>query len=281
MFAATRQNFQQLVVQNSRRGFVLVDFWSPRAGPSLRQREVLTELANEFAGRFLLATVNTDEEKQIAADYGVRSLPSLKLFRHGKIIEELRGMQPVADYRRLIERHLAQAADPLQNAALAAWQAGKQEQALQLLAQGAMEDRQNPALPLLMAKLLTQAQRAADAHRLLSALPAPLREDEAIVKLSAHLDFLVTAADAPEQQQLQARIAADPADHQARYQLAAQLLTQDEIGAALEQLMAIERHQPTFRDGAPRKGLLALFSLLDAGDERVKRYRAELFNLRH
>jgi putative thioredoxin len=281
IFAATRQNFDQLVLQNSRRGLVLVDFWSPRAGPSLRQREILARLADEFNGRFLLATVNTDEEKQLAKDYAVHSLPSFKLFRHGKVSEEIRGMQPEADYRKIVQRHLAKAGDPLQASALRAWRAGEQEKALQLLAEGAMEDPENPAIPLLMAKLLMQAKRIEDAHALLSALPSPARDDEQVIQLGAHLNFIQVAASAPDKAHLQSRIESAPDDHQARYQLAAILLTEDAFEASMEQLMAIERQQPNFQEGAARNGLMALFNMLDTDDERVKRFRNELFRLRH
>lgn len=72
---ATNENFAQLVVENSRKGPVLVDFWAQWAGPSLRQGELLLRLAREYGGRFLLVTVNTDHQKGIAREMGVKSLP--------------------------------------------------------------------------------------------------------------------------------------------------------------------------------------------------------------
>ena len=281
IFAATGANFDQLVLQNSRRGLVLVDFWSPRAGPSLRQRELLTRLAEALAGRFLLITVTTDEEQQLARDYGVRSLPSFKLFRNGRVVEEVRGMQPEADYRRIVERHLAASGSAVQRTALAAWQAGARDKAIGILAEGAMADPEDAGLPLLMAKLLVQSGRHSDAHEVLTALPPPACEDPEIVQLSARLDFLVTAADAPNAKELEAQLAQHPDDHASRYRLAAVLLGRDDYEGAMEQLMTIQRRAPDFRNGRARKGLLALFNMLDAGDERVKRFRAELFNLSH
>lgn len=281
IFAATGENFDQLVVQNSRRGLVLVDFWSPKAGPSLRQREMLTRLAKQLGGRVLLATVNTDEQKQLARDYGVHSLPFCKLFRHGRVAEDVRGVQPEADYRKIVERHLAGAAGGVQRAALEAWQVGGQDQAIAILAEGAMADPEDAELPLLMAKLLMQIGRHADAHEVLTAVPAPVSDDPRIVQLSAHLDFLVTAAKAGEVQQLEDRLAQQPDDHESRYRLASVQLVRDDCEGAMEQLMILVRAAPDFRNGVARKGLLALFNMLDAGDERVKRYRAELFNLSH
>ena len=281
IFAATGANFDQLVLQNSRRGLVLVDFWSPRAGPSLRQRELLTRLAETFGGRFLLVTVNTDEEQQLARDYGVRSLPSFKLFRNGRVVKEVRGMQPEADYRSIIERQLAGSGSAVQRAALAAWQGGARDQAIGILAEGAMADPEDAGLPLLMAKLLVQSGRHGDAHEVLMALPPPACDDPEIAQLSARLDFLVTAADAPDAKELEAQLVQQPDDHACRYRLAAVLLGRDDYEGAMEQLMTIQRKASDFRSGRARKGLLALFNMLDAGDARVKRFRTELFNLSH
>ena len=281
VYSAAEVNFDQLVLQNSRRGLVLVDFWSPRAGPSLRQRELLTRLAEAFDGRFLLITVNTDEEQQLARDYGVRSLPSFKLFRNGRVVEEVRGVQPEADYRSIVERHLAASGSAVQRAALAAWQEGMRDKAIGILAEGAMADPEDSGLPLLMAKLLVQSGRHGDAHEVLMALPPPACDDPSIMQLSARLDFLVAAVDAPDAKELEAQLAQQPDDHVSRYRLAAVLLERDDCEGAMEQLMSIQRRAPDFRNGRARKGLLSLFNLLDAGDERVKRFRAELFNLSH
>lgn len=281
IYAADPSNFEQLVLENSRRGLVLVDFWSPRAGPSLRQREMLSKLAEAMAGRFLLVTVNTDEQKKLADDFGVRSLPSFKLFRNGKVVEEVRGIQPEADYRGIVERHLAGTTDRIQQAALANWQAGQREKALQILAEAAVNDPGNPKLPLLMAKLLMQQGRHGDALEVLEAVPEPACDDPELSRMTAHLAFIAAAEQARPIEQLGERVASVPDDWAARYQLAAVLLTQDDFEGAMEQLMAIQRAAPDYDKGAARKGLLALFHMLDAGDERVKRYRSELFNLSH
>ncbi len=281
IFAATAENFAELVLENSRRGLVLVDFWSPRAGPSLRQREVLSALARSMGGRFLLATVNTDEQKKLAEDYGVRSLPSCKLFRNAKVVEELRGMQPEADYRRIVERHLAGPGGRVQQAALQAWQSGQAERALKILAEAAVEQPDDPNLPLLMAKLLVRQGRQADAWEIPTAVPPPAAYDKYRAQLRAHLDFSVTAAAGGDAGEPARTVASAPDDWEARYRLASVRLVGDDYEGAMEQLMAIQRGRPGFRDGIARKGLLALFNMLDAGDQRVKRYRSELFKLTH
>lgn len=279
IYAATQENFSRLVLENSRRGLVLVDFWAPWVGPSLRQREMLVALAEEYRGRFLLVTVNTDEQKRIADDYGVRSLPLCKLFRHGRVVETLHGVQPRADYREAVERYLGALASPAQQAAMRAWSQGDQEQALRILAEAAMENPADLEVPLLMSKLLVQLQRMDDAHALLSALPPEARDQEGIARMLAHLDFLVTAAKAPEREALEGRLEQEPGDLEARYQLAAHALVTDEFDTAMGQLLEILRQDRSFRQGAARRGLKALFDNLGSDDPRVKSYRAEFFRL--
>lgn len=130
----SQDNFGELVLENSRRGPVLVDFWSPRVGPFLRQRDLLVRLAQAYGGRFLLVSIDTDRERGLVADYGVRSLPSCKLFRQGRLVEQVFGLQPEAHYRALIDRHLPVVADGVTATALRAWNQGDGEGAVRILA---------------------------------------------------------------------------------------------------------------------------------------------------
>lgn len=277
VFCATRANFQQLVIENSRKGPVLVDFWAPWAGPSLRQGELLRRLAADYGGRFLLVTVDTDREKAIAAELGVKSLPSCRLFRHGRVVEQIHGMQTEADYRALIDRHCLALADRVQAAALELWVRGEQEKAIQVLAEGAMAEPERPELPLLMAKLLTQAGRPADAFAVLDALPFALRQLATIERLHTHLGFLVEAEDAPAQAEIDAALAADPGRLDLRLARAARALVADDYDQALAELAEIHRRDPGFRDGIGRRGLIAVLGQLGPDDPRAGAYRRLLF----
>jgi putative thioredoxin len=276
----TADNFAGLVVENSRKGLVVVDFWAPWVGPSLRQREMLMEVVEQLPGRFLLVTVNTDREKGLAHELGVKSLPACKLFRHGRVVEDLHGVQPHADYRRVIERHLG-ASDAVRRAAVEAWQAGRHDRAVQILAEGAMADPTDPGLPELMAKLLMRQGRHADALEVLRALPPELREVPALTPLIAHLSFIAAADDAPAPEVLERRLADDADDCDARFQLASLKLMADDYETALQQLIEIVRRDRSWKDDLARHGLLALFETLGSDADLVRRYRAELFRLNY
>lgn len=275
----TTDNFDRLVLENSKRGLVLVDFWAPWVGPSLRQREILIDLAERYAGRFLLVSVNTDDQKRLAERFGVRSLPAFKLFHHGELVAEYHGVQPEADYPRIVEAYVEKQLDETSRQAIAAWQAGDPDRALQLLAEAAIDAPDNLAYPALMTKILMRQARYRDAHALLTALPAAARDAVEIRNLLAHLDFIVTAEDAGPREALQARLADEPDDPALRYRLAAVTLLGDDMQGALDLLLQLVRSHPGWRDGIARKGMRAVLDRLDPNDAQVARYRRELYRL--
>ncbi len=283
----TSANFAALVLENSRKGPVLVDFWAEWAGPSLRQGELLRRLARAYGGRFLLVSLNTDREKEIAHRYGVKGLPSCKLFRHGRVVEEIHGMQTEADYRELIDRHLTPLADRAQAAALAAWEAGDQERGIQVLAEAAMAEPDNAAIPLLLAKLLIRQGRHPDAHAVLAALPPTLRTGREIRRLYTHLELIMTARDSGDRGDSGAAVSSTesaradagpaPDDHAARFALGARCVVADDYAGALGHFAELERRAPGYRDGLAHEALLLVMDLLGPDDEQVRRYRRSLF----
>jgi putative thioredoxin len=275
----TAENFDRLVLENSRCGLVLVDFWAPWVGPSLRQREILSDLAEQHGGRFLLVSVNTDEQKQLAERFGVRSLPSFKLFHQGEMVAEYHGVQPEADYPRIVAQYVQKALDPSCREAITAWQAGQPDKALQLLAEAAVNQPQNLSFPALMGKILMRQERYREALALLTALPSEAQDEAEIRNLLAHLDFIVTAQEAIPRERLEQALDERPDDPELSYRLAASALIGDDIETALDLLLALARSHPGYRNGIARKGMRAVLERLDGEDERVARYRRELYRL--
>ena len=279
VFDATADNFRTLVLANSDKGPVVVNFWSPRAGPCLMLMPRLLKLAEEFRGRFLLVRLNTDTFARLARDQGVTSIPTTKVFRHGTVVDTLHGAESEASLRAFLRKHLGGPTGELRTAALRAFESGDAERAASLAAQAALAEPDDPRIPLDVAKLLMLQGRYAQAEALLAALPTTLREQEPVRNLLTHASLLNAAREAPAPEALEQAIAARPDDLEARYRLGAARLMQDDYEGALAQLLEIARRDPSFRDGAGRKGLLALFGLLGEQDARTQRYRTELLNL--
>jgi putative thioredoxin len=276
VFDATAENFPRLVLENSGKGPVLVNYWSPRAGPCLMLMPRLVRLATEFGGRFLLVMLNTDEFGRLAREHGVMSLPVVKAFRHGRAVDTLHGAESEEVLRGFIQKQLADSADSRLRAALAAQARGDTGSALRLAAEAALADPHNTRIPLELAKLLVLQERYAQADDLLQALPEEARATPELRKLATHVAFLRAARDAPAAAQLEQAIAADPDNLEARYQLGAVRLVASDYDAAMQQLLEIAARGRGARRDTGRNGLLALFELLGDDDERVQRYRALL-----
>lgn len=268
VFDTNADNFPRLV---------LVNYWSPKAGPCMMLMPRLVRLAGEFGGRFLLVMLNTDEMSQLARSHGVVSLPTVKVYRHGKVVDTLHGAESEDSLRNFIRKQLAGSTDTLLLNALGAHAQGDTASAVRVAAEAALADPQNIRIPLELAKLLVLQGRYAQADDLLQALPVEVRDElPELRELAAHVSILRTARDAPPIVELEQAITTNPDNLEARYQLSAVRLVANDYDAAMQQLLEIARRDRNFRHDAGRAGLHALFELLGEDDERVRRYRALL-----
>lgn len=270
---ASRENFNQLVLGNSDKGPVMVHFWTPKAGPCMLLNPRLIKLVTEYGGKCLLVLANTDELGQIAHQYGVTSVPTVKFFRHGKVVHTIHGAEADAEFHKVLERFIARDVDVTHVRALESQRRGDFQAARMQLVEAALADPDNPRIPADLAKLLMSQSEYRPAHDLLATLPIALREDAEISRLLTHLDFILAAQEAPPQAELMQRIATNPDDLEARYQLAALQLVSDELESAMAQLLEIAQRGRGFRDGIGRRGLVALFDMLGTEHPLTARFR--------
>lgn len=281
VFDATAENFRTLVLENSDKGPVLVNYWSPRAGPCLMLMPRLIRLVTEFGGSFLLVMLNTDDLGRLAREHGVNSLPTIKIFRRGKVVDTLHGAESETVLREFISKHVSREAGGKYSVSVQAFQRGDLDQAVTQAAEAALAEPENPRLAIDLVKLLMLQQRYAQADDLLNNLPAGVQDYPEISNLSAHVSFIRTARESPPASTLEKSLSDNPDDLEARYQLCAIKITQDEYEAAMQQLLEIARRDFDFRRQAASRGMLAIFSLLGEDDERVPRYRALLNQVMH
>lgn len=273
------QNFTTEVIEKSHQLPILVDFWAAWCAPCKMILPVLTKLADEYQGKFILAKVNTDEEQPLAAQYGIRSIPTLKLFRHGQVVEDIMGAQPESVLRDLIDRYCERPADRLRSQATVAYLNGNIEQAIALLEQANEMEPSYYQIQLDLAKILIEAKRIEEAQQLLKNLPVNVQMEPEVNELIAHLTFVAVADKAPTVAILEQSLATNPNDHQARYQLSAHQVLAGDPEAALEHLLELMRRDRRFRDDAGRKGLVAVFTLLGNQGPIVSRYRSKMSSL--
>src|SRR3989344_4304806 len=148
VFDASAENFNTLVLENSNKGPVLVNYWSPRAGPCLMLMPRLVRLATEFGGRFLLVMLNTDDLGRLAREHGVNSLPTVKMFRRGKVVDTLHGAESETVLREFISRHVSREADGKYASTLQAYQRDNLDLAVTQAAEAALAEPDNPRLAI-------------------------------------------------------------------------------------------------------------------------------------
>ena len=277
----TIDTFQAQVIEQSQRVPVLVDYWADWCGPCQMQMPVLQKLVEELDGKFVLAKVNTDEQRELAREHGIRSLPTMRLFRHGEMIEEILGAQPESTLRILLDRYIERESDKIRASAIETFMQGRQDEALEMLQRARQTEPENHQLTLDYAGLCLRAGRLEETERLLMELPRDIRDATEAVQLRALLDFSSAALDAPPLEELERSVATNPDDMTLRYRLGAVYALNDRMEAALDAFMFILEHDRKFRDDIGRRSLLAVFELIGNEDDLVKRYRRQLFNALH
>lgn len=272
----SQQTFEPLVLARSREIPVLADFWAAWCGPCKQLMPVLAKLADEYDGKFFLAKINSDTEQALATRYAIKSLPTVKLFRNGQVVEEFMGAQPEKTIRALLDRHIPRESDALVDTALLASRAGKHDEALATLQQAVKTDPGNNRAKLELARLHAYLGHAAEVETALASLSVEARESADAISLKAQLEFLHIVTHARPPDALLAAIAANARDSIARYELAAHLVLRQQHAAALDQLLEIVRTDRKFRDDAGRKAMVSIFNLLGGSGDLVKQYRARL-----
>jgi len=276
--AASSDNFAQLVLANSNRGPVLVNFWSEKAGPCLRQYPVLDKLVYHYDGRLLLVNVNADSEVKLTKEYGIASVPTLKLFRHARIVETLHGYQSEDDLQPVLERYVSRESDRQLAQAIEHYAQGEHARAYELIAEAIVGDPHNPRLPLALCKLLKHEARYQEALSLLDKLPADIANDRDIVELHHQLYFFVIAETITDKtitdgEALEQQAARSADDLELKKQLSAHYVVQQNYAQALATLVMIMDIDQDFDDEYARTAMLKIFVLLGEEHELVNQYR--------
>lgn len=271
-------NAARYLIDESHQRPVVIDFWADWCGPCKTLMPILEKLAAEYAGAFLLAKVNADEQAMIAQQFGVRSLPTVLVMQGGQPVDGFAGAQPEAAVRELLEKYLPSPYAAALDEAARQLEAGDTAAAVTTL-RGAWEaSGKRHDIAMAYCQALIEARRFDDAEALLAAV-APLDRDAAYEQNRAQLTLAREASRSPELEALEARLAEDPDNLDLREQLAVQYSAAGQYREALECLMTILRQDLGHNDGATRKTLLDTIASLGKGDPLAVEYQRKLFSL--
>ncbi len=281
VFDATTQGFETDVMQRSLQTPVLLDFWAEWCGPCKTLGPMLEALAAEYNGAFVLAKVDVDAEKELGAAFQIRSIPTVVLVKDGQLVDGFQGALPLGQLREFLTHHQIQPAAageaPVEDAAPEPPAVDPQAEVARL--HGEIEAApDNAELKLELALALLQTGAVADAERLLDALPANLSTDDRAIRARAHLGFAVLLKDAPAAETLQAAVAADDNDLQARHLLGVHHIVAGRSQDGLEQFIEMLRRDRSYREGLARRSLIDAFRIIE-DEDLVGQYRRKMSSL--
>ena len=278
VFDATTQGFEIDVMQRSLQTPVLLDFWAEWCGPCKTLGPMLEALAAEFGGAFLLAKVDVEAEQELGAAFQIRSIPTVVLVKDGQLVDGFQGALPDGQLREFLKHHgiePAAAEAPAVEPAPAA--VDPQAEVARLRGDiSAAPDNNELKLELVLA--LLQTGDVDEAERLLEALPANLSTDDRAVRARARLGFAALLKDAPSVEALEAAVAGDENDLQARHLLGAHRIVAGHSEEGLEQFIEMLRRDRGYRDGLARRSLIDAFRMIE-DEDLVGRYRRKMSSL--
>lgn len=280
VFDAQLASFEQDVINKSKDTPVLVDFWAEWCEPCKQVGPVLEKLAAEFNGAFVLAKVDVDKEQQLASYFQIKSIPTLMLLKDGKIVDGFPGALSETQIKEFLTHHQITALPLLEEGIeqTAEPSVVDPHQEVVRLRHAALEAPADDSLKLELALALVNTHAYTEALQLFDALPANLAMDERIAKARARIDLAQQAENAPAIEVLEATLASNANDIEARRFLALQYLVQGKPEQGLEHLLILLRNHRAYQDGLPKKLLIEAFATIE-DDDLVRNYRRKMATL--
>ena len=279
----TTQGFVKDVIEASKQQPVLVDFWAPWCGPCKQLTPVLEKVVKAAKGKLKLAKMNIDEHPAIPGQMGIQSIPAVIAFVNGQPIDGFMGALPegqvTAFVERLIKDRVGGEEKDLLKAADAALAEGDPAGAADVYARLLAEDAGNVAALAGLARCYVQTGAIEQAKQTLALVPESKRNEAPVAAARAALELAEQAAAVGPITELQQKVATNPLDHQARFDLALALNAKGQRGEALDHLIEIVRRDRKWNEDGARKQLVQLFEAWGPTDEATVAGRRRLSSI--
>jgi len=278
----TTKDFLRDVIEASREVPVLVDFWAPWCGPCRQLTPILEKAVRAAKGAVRLVKLNIDQHPQIPGQMGVQSIPAVFAFQDGRPVDGFMGALPESRVNDFIARLIGDSAGDTAadlEAAEAALSAGDVNSAAQLFGEVMQKDRENAQALAGLAKCYIKTGDLARAEQTLALVPPAKADSSPVASARAALELARKTPAAGDIETLRAKLAADPKDPQARFDLALALSAKGDQSGALDELLAVVAKNRSWNDDAARKQLLQLFDAWGPADPSTIAGRQRLSSL--
>ena len=273
-----QNNAHQYRIDESFNHPVVVDFWADWCAPCKQLMPLLEKLADEYAGAFLLAKINADEQQGISQQLGVRSLPTVMVFKDGQPVDGFAGAQPEKAVREMLQKHLPSPWDAKIAEATELLDQGDTSGALALLRGTWEESDKLLDITLAYAGALVEANRLDEAEEVLNEVRLVDR-DALHEQLMAQIELKREAGKSPEIEALESELASDESNHSVRVQLAVQLTTGAHYRDAIEHLLVVLRADRDWNNGEAKRLYLDTIASIGKGDPLAAEYQRKLFSI--
>jgi putative thioredoxin len=263
VFEVSEKSFDESVKQNSGQIPVVVEFMGVWSEPCIINADILTDLANEFASQFIFAKLDIDENTNLREEYAVENIPTTKVFVDGEVVASEEGQLTEDECRALLKSvGVYHESDEMRMQARELHLSGDTQAAFLKLTEAIKKDPQNTRIAMDMVQIFLDTRMLDNANELYNKLPDSVKETSMAKSLARQLAFANQAAKTEGVEALQARIAKDENDFDARFDLAICLIADYDTVAAVDQLFYILQRNAEFKEGAAKELIIAMVGIL-------------------
>ncbi|MDN7127535.1 thioredoxin [Pseudidiomarina sp. 1APR75-15] len=272
----TLENFQQVILEGSQSKLIIVDFWADWCEPCKQLMPVLEKLAAEYSDRVTLVKIDCDEQQQLAAQFGIRSLPTVAFFKEGQPVDGFAGVEPESAIRARIEQHIPGPGEDLLKHARELLEQEQFDEAYALAKQAYDLQPEDTQAQLTLADAACSLGRIEQTESLLDGIRLA-DQDSYFQQVQSKLQLAKQAADSPELRALQQQVKEQPDNLELALELATSLYQAKRMEEALEVCFSVLKRDFNFPEA--RQQALDMLNGLPKGDPLAARYRRLLYSM--